>query len=150
MTKMKKLLGALAVGALLLGGLELMGPTVAWATALRTLVLTTLTATTGTVTTLVTTTLTAATLATTGAISTTGASVSVSSSTSANFPYKIMGAYTTTQLATLSAPPGGVVFNITNSNLCVSSATTVALAGAWVFPSSTTVAAVSTTRYPCY
>ena len=67
-----------------------------------------------------------------GAVAVTGDVVSVATSSTSNFPVRLRGAYTTTQLASLSAAPGDIVVNITVPMICVSSATSAALPGAWV------------------
>lgn len=163
MLKFKKLVrGAAVIGVLLaLFGLYSV-PAVA--TALRTvtalvatittatittLTATTATITTGTITTLGSTTLTSATVAATGAITSASGGVAASSSSSANWPIKLKGAYSSTQLATLSASPGEVVMNTTLGQLCPSSATVAsgALGGAWVMPSTTTT---PTLKAACY
>ncbi len=67
--------------------------------------------------------------------------VAVSSSATANYPTRSRGMYTSTQLSTLSAAPGDTAWNITNSCICYSSATTTPLAGAWILPRSTSTTA---------
>lgn len=83
-----------------------------------------------------------------GAITTTSGGVSASSGTSSGATaFKIKGAYTSTQISTLLALPGEVVFNVTTGNVCPSTGTGAGLTGAWVNPSTTTT---PTVRAPCY
>ena len=77
----------------------------------------------------------------TSTASTTAGGFAASSSTTANYPARWRGAYTTTQLQTLVAEPGEVVLNITLGAVCTSTATTTGLAGAWTLPRSTSTTA---------
>ena len=77
----------------------------------------------------------------TSTASTTAGGFAASSSTTANYPARWRGSYTTTQLQTLVAEPGEVVLNITLGAVCTSTATTTGLAGAWTLPRSTSTTA---------
>lgn len=90
------------------------------------------------------------TLTAAGNIAATAATISASTSATSNFPIKLKGAYTSTQLSTLSGVPGEVVYNVTINAVCGSTAAAGGTVGAWVMPSTTTAAAVAGSRYPCY
>lgn len=66
-------------------------------------------------------------------------SVSVATATAGGVTGRFRGAYTSTQLSTLSASPGDFAINSTITQLVFSSATSSALPGAWIMPSTSTV-----------
>ena len=79
----------------------------------------------------------------------TAASLSVSSNTTGSIQFDFRGAYTSAQIALLTAVEGDVVFNVTTGAVCPSSATSASgpLAAAFVYPSTTSA---PTVRAPCY
>jgi hypothetical protein len=83
------------------------------------------------------------------AFTTTAGGFAASSGTSAGAtPFKLKGAYTSTQIGTLSASAGEVIYNTTTASLCNSTAPlSGAQLGAWVYPSTTSTPSV---RAICY
>lgn len=66
--------------------------------------------------------------------------ISVASGTAAGVVTgRFRGAFSSVQLATLSASPGDFAFNTTITQMVLSSATSTALPGAWIMPSTSTV-----------